>query len=328
MPHSKATDQHSKTNPASASADTKVMPIDVGKIQELLETVVHWPPLSWWVWTIMILILVILSSAGFSWSPPKPLAISFGVSTTSVILLSLLWLPAIIRLIATFGGRVHTPAGDIETDGLLHAQPINVLGLLSYALVHTPDLGVSETQPAQELLQDLQDVLQQRVGSEQVQRVLHELAHDITERLPRSPDNLFVDDDRATQLTALIGILSSLIPLAKFSNRAIAQFVQSRDIGQRILGLVAVSSSPNIAFYQEVISYLRDAYTYQERYWSLRAVQSIISVANPDMRRRIHQDIESISRSTPFNASLGSQDVDNLVRLLLDTTREYANADH
>ena len=70
-------------------------------------------------WAIFIAVVAIASAFDLSHSAGGDAVLSFQISTTTVLLLSLIWLPSLVRVIAMTGMKFETPAGEAATPGLL-----------------------------------------------------------------------------------------------------------------------------------------------------------------------------------------------------------------
>src|SRR4051812_13060945 len=71
------------------------------------------------LWTVGVATAAVLSTLSFVRKPGGGLEVSFHVTTITAVLLGLIWLPALLRVIALAGGGLRTPAGEASTPGLM-----------------------------------------------------------------------------------------------------------------------------------------------------------------------------------------------------------------
>ena len=89
--------------------------ISIGQIQQLLGLILPLPR----PWAILVCVGALLSGVrvrvGSGWDAVG----SFHLSWLAAVMLSLLWLPALMRVVMLAGGALKTPAGEAGTPGLL-----------------------------------------------------------------------------------------------------------------------------------------------------------------------------------------------------------------
>lgn len=99
--------------------------VSVEQVRAMLRAVVA-VPRPWW---IVVTAAAVLSCIEASRATNGDWSLGFAVSNTTVLLLALIWVPALVRAIALSGGAVKTPAGEASTGGFL-----DVLDLLDPAM--------------------------------------------------------------------------------------------------------------------------------------------------------------------------------------------------
>jgi hypothetical protein len=95
------------------AADSALTPLD--KVQAVVREAMRVSP--WW--TALMLIAALISAFHVNVTTRGDFSGSFAPSTLSGVLVALVWLPALLRVIALAGGGVKTPAGEATTGGLL-----------------------------------------------------------------------------------------------------------------------------------------------------------------------------------------------------------------
>jgi hypothetical protein len=98
-----------------ASSKTKA-PID--QIEELMRIIVD--PRHRRPWVVGLVIATLVSLFKVSRSPEGIIHFTLEVTTVTLILIALVWLPALIQVFALSGGRLKTLAGEVE----LVLQPV------------------------------------------------------------------------------------------------------------------------------------------------------------------------------------------------------------
>ena len=69
-------------------------------------------------WVPVVLVAALLSTISVERKPGGGWSVDFHITTVTAVLVGLVWLPAVIRLVALAGGGVKTPAGEFTTGGI------------------------------------------------------------------------------------------------------------------------------------------------------------------------------------------------------------------
>jgi hypothetical protein len=87
-------------------------------------------------WLACVGLAAVVSLFRIARSADGGLAVEFHVTNTTVLLLALAWLPAVLAVVAVAGGGVKTPAGEATTTGLL--QVLQVLDVTARQAILPP----------------------------------------------------------------------------------------------------------------------------------------------------------------------------------------------
>lgn len=70
------------------------------------------------IWIVIVLVAALVSTISVGRTSGGGWSVTFQVTTVTVVLVGLIWLPAVLRLLALAGGGLKTPAGEVTTPGL------------------------------------------------------------------------------------------------------------------------------------------------------------------------------------------------------------------
>jgi hypothetical protein len=245
---------------APAAADTAAVAVGAAAVAPdhlaVLRRVLAHTPRAWtWSLGVLIVLSVVDVSAGGG-----ALQVHLRVTGITVVLAALVWMPALLNVLAIGGARVKVPAGELET-----------LGLLEF-------LRSSESQPL--------------APHEPVSTRLHDLEvryETLREVLPHG-------DQRTVRLEALMLQVRAVVQSAEESgelDRRLIAFPTATDGNRAVtLGLLQATTATSIRMVECVVDAITNPRSSFEQYHALKAAQTLLPRISPLLQGRLTQAVQ------------------------------------
>lgn len=265
---------------------------------------------GWWIVTMLFIGLLSCFAVGHPAS--GGVRVSFEVGTTAVIAFGLIWLPALVRLLALTGGRVKAAGIEASSGGLLGTSD-ELIRELAEVLVAVeevkrkspegPDLG--------SVTDRIDDIAGRFVAGE---AITPEVADRLGREYERIRDALESSGERTSEMTRVVN---------EARVRAIADGPRARDLGLflvrsrreggRIVGLAFLQEAPDAGAFGDVLAMISGSATAFEMYQALLTLRAIGSrLTNPERDAAI----AALKREESDPRSVGVMDDTNLPYLL------------
>jgi len=270
-------------------------------------------------WVLAIGAGVILSTLRVS-RTHAGVEVSFQVTTITAVLVALLWLPALVRVIALVGGAVKTSGAEVQSGGLLDAIsktfPREAQQEAFASLVAGADAAQS-TAPehdkaiARAVGREAEDRLVSLAGGrDEARRQLEALAR----RYEELRENLEPGSARTFEMEKVVAAARGLARAADYTHEEVAHLFKSGSQGDRIIALAVVQALGDPAFFDFVLDSVTQFNKPFDQYHALRVLEVLMPVLNNDQRRRLIDALEKEQEAGTFTPS---SDRGLLVRRLL-----------
>jgi hypothetical protein len=233
----------------------------------LLDAVLVTPRL----WVLGMAILGLASCFSIDHPASGGVRVEFGVSTTSIGLFALIWLPAALRLLALTGGKFKAAGIEASSDGLLgNSEDLieRLAGVRSAAeeielrSPGRPNMGM--------VTQRIDDIAERFVATDAISsEIVTRLANEYEEIRRRMNSG----DDRTVQMTRVVNEARVRASADRPRARDYSLFlVRSDGGGRRIVGLAFLQEVPDPGALEDVLRLVADSDTAFEMYHALVAI--------------------------------------------------------
>lgn len=272
------------TEPAPVSG-----PITIENIDRLLGIVNR----SSRPWTVLVLAAAVLSAfsvssraSGYEWT--------VALTPITVLLIALVWLPAVVNIYALTGGKVKTPAGEASVGGLLDLlrslDPAAQRGALP-AVIAALDTGPTKNDPGVTRLRNqLQgDLDSLPVDAEEAEKRLVALAREY--EAVRGPGGMPSGPDRTFKMTQIVTEARGLVRAANLQPRLSLEEFQQASPGDRIIALATIQARPAGKYVPIIVEAIANANKPFEQYHGLIAGLNVIPFASSTERDSIREAV-------------------------------------
>ncbi len=257
-------------------------------------------------WAVAMVFAAVLSSLHVNVSEKHDLSGSIGVTSITVALLVLIWLPSLLRVLGIAGGGVKTPAGEATTPGLAalfdtfdpqtkrEALPSVLTALTSPDVLTDADERGKSRELRRELELQLAAVTPQ---SQDIRETLDRYAGDYEEMRRTMPPG----GDRTRLMTRLVAevraVARGMPPMATELRRMLSEGSD----GERIVGLAVAQDQPNRNLFDEICGAIVESHSAFEQYHALVAVLEMLTVID-DRQRRVLVEVLRDAQDDPLRA--------------------------
>jgi hypothetical protein len=287
----------------------------------MLKTVGEIP--ATWTWAMLALglasCLSITHPADGGWE------VSFAVTTTTVGIFALIWLPALIRLLALTGGRIKAAGVEATTGGLIGSSEDLIQGLTgARTAAEQAQLNMPEVhETLEKVTAKIDQIAEQFVvaGEAIPDAAVARLARRYEELRASLPPG----DERTVAMTEIVNEARVRASADRERARNLGVLlIRSRSDGQRIVGLAFLQEAPSVDAFDDVLGLVTSSATAFEMFHALAALRSLIPELSPDRRR---QAVEALRTEEADPRGVGVMDDSNLPRLI-DLVIEELEATH
>jgi hypothetical protein len=284
--------------------------VSVDRLREVLKLVTIVP--TWWA--ILLGLGALLSAFNVKRETGGHWTVELAMSTTTLVLLALIWLPALVRVIALSGGGFKTPAGEASTAGLLEilqsldseqkreALPA-VIAAVEQAETQVPH---GQRGTAAGVRRQLEQELQRVEPAGPALASLRDIAASY-EQLRRSMGS---GGDRTLRMSRLVVQARAAASKGSISADELAQLFAEGD-GGRVIALAAWQVRPDLAGFDQTIDAVASSHSAFEQYHGLLVAQAIAPSLASDQRATLRATLERQLRdpSVGLNADTSRRDL-------------------
>lgn len=196
-----------------------------------------------------------------------------------------------MKIFALSGGAVKTPAGEIDSSGMMPMLKSLTGDSLGFLIEQTK--LAEEVAPPQQQLEmrqirhEWQKVYANSVPSEEVQMQLLSLAQrykEIRESMPYGAQRTF-------EMESIAGQMRALASEVKFSVQEVKNLLQSHDQGKRVLGLSIAEKSQEAIYFDDILHLINYSETAFEQTCALRAMEKIVSKLDTQQKQYLQKTL-------------------------------------
>ena len=217
---------------------------------------------------------------------------SFHPTTLTAVLVALIWLPALVGILALAGGVIKTPAGEASTAGLFdliesldpdskrNYLPSLLAALNSPELVADPERRLATRSVRRDLEFQLAAATPRRRG---VREQLDDYATEYEQTRTEMPSGT----DRTLRMTSLMAearaiARASPLPLVDVQN----MLASARD-GERVIALALIQDKPDPRLFDRVNDAITGSRSAFEQYQALGAAFELLAGLNHEQREQL-----------------------------------------
>ena len=242
----------------------------IGDLSGVLAVVMKIP--MGWVWAMVV--LAVLSCVSISHPPDGGVGVTFSVGATTVGVIALIWLPALLRLLVLTGGRVRAAGVEASSEGLLKSELIERLTNIRTA---TEEAG-RQAPEAEERLKGVAVQVDQMaaeflsgaspITDEDVRRLALEY-----EQIRASMES---GDERTVAMTRVVNEARVRAAGDPAEARQLGRVLIRADRqGERIVGLAFTQEAPTRQAFDDVLALVLQSETAFEMYHALLALEQL-----------------------------------------------------
>lgn len=236
-------------------------------------------------WLLINLIFIILSTIEVTWG--KDFSYKFAVKNTTAIFLTLMWLPAVLKIFALSGGVLKTPAGELDSSGMismLQSLSADSLGFLIEQTKSAEEVAPPEQQQEmRQIRQEWQRYYSSKIPVSDAKQLLEGLAQrykDIRKSMPSGAQRTF-------EMESIAGRMRALAETVNFPVLEVERFLKSDDQGHGLLGLSVVEWSGDPIYFDLVLHIISNSKSAFEQTIALRAMESMLSRLDVQQKREL-----------------------------------------
>ena len=238
-------------------------------------------------WTALMLVLAVVSVVSLTIKGGS-IEGSIAVTPITVALIALIWLPALVNVVALAGGGLKTPAGEVSAGGLLQLlrslEPAAQRGALP-AVIAALDTGANRDDPqVKRLRQRLQsDLAGLPVDAGDARQRLTALAREyeaVRQTMPSGPDRTF-------KMTQIVTEACGLAASARLDPQTLSGIWLGPGDGDRIVTLAVIQARPDathLPIVEDAIAHARSPF---EQYHGLVAARRLVDLLDDAGRRTL-----------------------------------------
>ena len=263
--------------------------VSMAQVQAVLEKILLPTPRPW---LVILGIAIILSVLDVTRTAEGKFAITFHLTSVTVLLVALVWLPFLLKVIAISGGGVKTAAGEASILGLeqllSRLDPGTQREALSTYVTIVEAAQSRSPEVDQPRLRELREDLEHQLASlspesqharEQL-KAFAKLYEATRNSMPPGPDRTF-------KMSTIVAQARAIASQAKYEPLEVSDLFAENTSGSRIVALAILQASPDPTFFslaREAIGKSRSAF---EQYHALRAVEGMVGALSPDQKREL-----------------------------------------
>lgn len=251
----------------------------IENIKLLLDKIIEIPAL----WIILVCILTLASTlriedlcAVFISGNLDSLKIHFEITSITVILLITIWIPCLLKLIGLLGGGIKVNNTEFSTTGLIKSLTdlIGAIDIIEPSLDPTQGDDVKLIRDNAE--RELATTFTQNINNARAQMLkLSSDYESIRKNMSPSKERTAMQGNIFTQMRVHCSII-------RYSKSEIKDFLESKSLGNRIIGLAAVQIDLDFQFFSQIIQIIEKSTVPYEQYQAIRVLENFIQYLNKD----------------------------------------------
>jgi hypothetical protein len=242
------------------------------------------------LWIIVVLIFSIISmfeiNQTISIEKGASFTLNFRITSTTVLILALIWLPPILRSIAVVGGGLKTGAGEANTPGLLKSLT-DLLGVVDSAKDNLDD---SQKRQVEQISQQAENQIAKSLAPD-TDEARHQVLQ-IAQEYDSIRQKLQYGDYRTRKMNGLMTQVRAIATQANYSPKEIRTLYQSGKDGERVTALSLLRARPDPACFDlalDAIAHSRSAY---EQYIALRLASEMLELLDGTSKQKLVEAIQ------------------------------------
>ena len=268
--------------------------IPIQRVKDVMEIVVDVRP----VWVVGLIIAILISLFTVSRSPDGTINFALEVKTVTIILIALIWLPALLRVFALAGGRLKALGGELELGGLVQLlmalKPEDRQEVAAFVAASADRaasrLGGAERRAVEQVGRvaehHLSDALSQTPTDEELKRLAKE--YEAARKEPFTAQRTI----RLEALLSQVRMLAARPEVTEAYVQAWADGFKGAPEGKRIVALGLLQALPsNISTFDIVVDAILNPKSPFEQYHALRAAEGMLVFLDSAQKAKLAQVI-------------------------------------
>lgn len=253
---------------------------------EILVAQLARPPVPW---TLLMLLVAVVAAVNVSRSPAGTYAINFEVDAVSLIALSLIWLPLLVRVFALVGGSLKAAGMEASVPGMLSQSDAIAISVQARQVASAGD-DTERRLAAHELEESVNRLASTEPGVPALdETVLRQLALEY-ERLRRT---LPPGNRRTSAMTRIVNEARTRAALApQHAQQHARNLLASARPGDRIVGLGLAQETADARSFEAVLRLVCNSASAFEMFHALIALQEMSMGLTPKQRRSARLALE------------------------------------
>ncbi len=243
------------------------------------------------LWALVVVMAVVVSAFDVSHKGDGGWVVGFQISSTTVLLLSLMWLPGLIRVIAMTGVNFKTAAGEATTSGLLGLLKDLSPDVKREALpsvIAAFDMVAAEKPEERHAARRARDDLESQLAAAEPEpgdprEVLRQYGREY-EQLRAEMDP---GPERTFQMNSLLAEGRAAAKAAQPSGDEIRDFFASDRVGLRLMAIASLQVSPDISVFAQLLDAIANSSSAFEQYHALAAARDHVSLMSGAQRKEL-----------------------------------------
>jgi hypothetical protein len=257
-------------------------------------------------WLGLVLLAAAVSAVRLNFGGDHAVSGTISVSALTAILLAMIWLPALVRVLAIAGGEIKTPAGQATTPGVGRlfdrVDPETKRETFPSLLAALTSPGVL-TDPVEH---DEGRLLRREIGTqlaavtptpEDPGQALKAYARDY-EAIRQSSAS---GEERTREMTRLTAEVRALATGLALTDADLKRMLERGQDGERIVALAVIQDRAYPEFFDVVCAAIRESHSAFEQYHALVAMLEMVPLLDLGQRRRLESVLSAV-RADPVRA--------------------------
>jgi hypothetical protein len=253
-------------------------------------------------WVLGVAFAAILSLFEVTLKPGGGIKVTIHVTTVTVILIALAWLPVLLKIFAVGGGRIKTPVGEASTEGLLSILLQSDAAMKREALpgvIGALNLAEQKKIPEAEMYRGLfEKELSRSItpDSELAQKELQVALEDYNRlrKLPFGPE-------RTAKVSTVAALIRALSLRSKFKPEGISDILKKDPQTGMIVLLGLLKSEPDTRYFEIVLQEFNNPSGPQEQYLALVAFETMLPLLTSEQQKKLVESIKTQEYIIPQN---------------------------
>jgi hypothetical protein len=266
-------------------------------------------------WILVVVLAAVLSLFEISSGTDGKFTFSFRFTAITAGLVALVWLPALLKIVALTGGGVKTSFGEATSPGLGGLLPLltaldpdtkretlpHVIAALQVGKAELLGEAKAESAKIQRNLESQLAALP--LDAQQARLELDQLARAYEQVRTSMP----AGNERTVRMASIAVSMAALAKKTKYSPEEVIQRFQKGTDGDRLAAIQQVQGNPNPGCFQIILDAIRNPRSPFEQYRALLVAQAMLPQIN-EQQKQVLRDSLQYQRSGAEGAIINSQD--------------------